>query len=231
MSGPPLLDEETTRPRDHDPSRKGRLRLIVIIVIGSLLLMLAATQLFLPGYLEHTVEDRLTADGGSVSVTLRALPALRLLAHDGDKLSIDGHDLVSPIRLSDLGSRSLDDLDGFDEVDIQLARVHADPFEVRDFSLTRPEDSDHYRLRVRAITSAQALVRYGSAQLLPGTLAPLFGGAAAALAQRGQIPVDLNASIASDDGRPRVVTAHGTVAGLQVGPLVELLAGAVLSPI
>jgi hypothetical protein len=41
--------------------------------------------------------------------------------------------------------------------------------------------------------------------------------------------VDLDALVSSDDGRPHVVSARGTVAGLQVGPLVELLAGAVLS--
>jgi hypothetical protein len=207
------------------------LRLIVIGLVSLLLLVLVASQLFLPRFLEHRVEDRLTADGGSASVTLRALPALRLLAHDGDRLSIDGHDLVFPVSLSDLGSRSLRDLDGFDEVEIRLERLRAKPFEVRDFVLTRPEDAANYRLRMSATTSAHALVSYGSSQL-PGLLGPLVGGTAGALIQqRGQIPVEVDAELASDGGRPRVLGARGTVAGLQVGPLVELLAGAVLSSV
>jgi hypothetical protein len=205
------------------------LRLIFIGLASLLLLVLVASQLFLPDYLERRIEDRLTADGGSASVTLEALPALRLLTHDGDKLSITGHDLDFSVRLSDLGSRSLGELDGFDEVELRLEHLHAAPFEVRDFVLTRPENASRYRLRVSATTSARALLSYGSSGL-PGLLGPLVGGTAGALIpQRGQIPVDIDAELASDAGRPRVVSARGTVAGLQVGPLVELFAGAVLS--
>jgi hypothetical protein len=206
----------------------GRLRPLAVSLIA-VLSLLVATQALLPRYLERRIEHRLTAQGGSASVTLEALPALRLLSHDGDKLSIAGHDLTFPVRLSDLGTRSLQELDGFDEVEIRLERLHAEPFEVRDFVLTRPENASGYRLRVSATTSARALVSYGSARL-PGLLAPLVGGTAGALIlQRGQIPVDVDAELASDAGRPRVLSARGTVAGLKVGPLVELFAGAVLS--
>jgi hypothetical protein len=213
----------------QDAPRGTRLRLIFIGLAGLLLLVLSASQLFLPGYLERRIENRLTADGGSASVTLEALPALRLLAHDGNKLSIAGHGLVFAVRLSDLGSRSLRELDGFDEVEIRLVRLRAGPFQARDFVLTRPEDASSYHLKVSATTSARALVTYGSARL-PGLLAPLVGGTAGALIQeRGRIPLDVDAELTSDAGRPRIVSARGTVAGLQVGPLVELLAGAVLS--
>jgi hypothetical protein len=203
-------------------------RLIVASLVGVVVVLLAA-QLFLLRYLEHRIEDRLTSDGGSASVTLEALPALRLLAHNGDKLAIDGHDLVFDLRLSDLGSRSLRELDGFDDVEIRLADLRAQPFQVRAFVLTRHEDSSSYHLQVSATTSARALVSYGSAWL-PGLLGPVVGGTAGALIQqRGQIPVDVDVELASASGRPRVVSARGTVAGLQVGPLVEILAGAVLS--
>jgi hypothetical protein len=204
---------------------------IALTVAGTLLLVLAATQLLLPGYLEHRVEDRLTDDGGSASVMLRALPALRLLAHDGDKLSIDGHDLVFPLRLSNLGGRPLRHLDGFDEVAIRLERLRVDPFAVHDFTLTRPENASDYRLRVRATTTPRALARYATVQF-PGLRVPLFGTNGDTFADEpGQIPVSLDATLASDDGHPDVVNARGTVAGLQVGPLVQLLAGAVLSPV
>jgi hypothetical protein len=203
--------------------------LIALSLVGVLVLLLAASQLFLPGYLEHRVEDRLTDDGGSASVTLRALPALRLLAHHGDKLSIEGHDLVLPLRLSDIGGRSLRDLDGFDEVAIHLERLRVDPLAVREFSLTRPENAADYRLHLRATTTPRALARYAAVQL-PGLRVPLFGTSGSALPdERGQFPLGLDAALSSDDGRPRVVSASGSIAGLQVGPLVELLAGAVLS--
>jgi hypothetical protein len=204
------------------------LRLIALSLVAVVALFVAS-QLFLPGYLAHRIEDRLTADGGSASVTLEALPALRLLAHDGDRLSIEGHDLVFDVRLSDLGSRSLRELDGFDEVELRLIDLRAEPFQVRGFVLTRPEDATSYHLQMSATTSARALVSYGSTRL-QGLLGPLVGGTAGALIQeRGQIPVDVDAQLASDAGRARVLSARGTVAGVQVGPLVELLAGAVLS--
>jgi hypothetical protein len=205
------------------------LRLIVLITAGTLLLVLVATQLILPPYLEHRVEDRLTDGGGSASVTLSALPALRLLTHDGDKLEIGGHDLFLPVKLSDLGGRSLSDLDGFDEVAIHLERLRVDPFAVQDFDLTRPESSGNYSLHIRATTTPRALARYALVQL-PGLRVPLFGTDSGA-GERGQIPLDLDATLTSDDGRPSVVNARGAVAGLQVGPLVQLLASAVLSPI
>jgi hypothetical protein len=205
------------------------LRLIVLGIAAALLLALAASQLLLAGYLEHRIENRLTADGGSASVTLEALPALRLLAHDGDRLVIEGQNLRIDPKLSDLTARSLDDLDGFDEVELRLRGLEAGPFRVHVFDLGRAGDADTYRLQMTAATSPRELLGYGSAQL-PGLLGPLVGGAAATVLQgRGQIPIDFDAELASDGGRPRVVSARGTVVGIQVGPLVQLLAGAVLS--
>ncbi len=207
------------------------MRLIALIVAGGLLVALVASQLLLPRYLEHRIENRLTAEGGSAGVTLEALPALRLLAHDGDRLAIDGRDLRLDLRLSDLRSRALDDLDGFDEVDLSLRSFESGPFQVAVFDFDRGEGDETYRLRITALTSAPALLAYGSAQL-PELLGPLVGGAAsAALRGLGAIPIDVDAVVASEKGRPQVVRARGTVVGLQVGPLVELIARAVLSRI
>jgi hypothetical protein len=203
------------------------LRLIAISVAGALLLALIGSQLLLPGYLGNRIEDRLTAEGGSADVSLEALPALRLLAHDGDRIAIEGRDLRMDLRLSDLRARTLEDLDGFDEVELRLHDLVAGPFRLHKFDLLRPKDADTYRLLMVGSTSAGAIVAYGSAQL-PGLLAPLVGGAAALL-DRGQIPLDLTAVLASDGGRARVVGARATVAGLQIGPLVELLTGAVVA--
>ncbi len=204
------------------------MRLIAVSVGAALVVALVGSQLLLPGYLENRIEDRLTAEGGTADVSLEALPALRLLAHDGDRIAIEGRDLRMDLRLSDLRARTLKDLDGFDEAELRLHDLVAGPFRLQTFNLVRAEDADSYRLSMIGSTSAGALVAYASAQL-PGLLAPLVSGAAAALQGRGQIPVDLTANLASDDGRARVVGASATVAGLQVGPLVELLTGAVVS--
>ena len=204
------------------------MRLILVSVAAALVLALVGSQLLLPGYLENRIEDRLTAEGGTADVSLEALPALRLLAHDGDRIAIDGRDLRMDLQLSDLRARTLEDLDGFDEVELRLHDLLAGPFRLHTFELLRPEDADTYRLSMVGSTSAGAIVAYGSAQL-PGLLAPLVGSAAAALQGRGQIPIDLTAVLASDDGRARIVGARATVAGLQIGPLVELLTGAVVS--
>ena len=204
------------------------MRLILVSVAAALVLALVGSQLLLPGYLENRIEDRLTAEGGTADVSLEALPALRLLAHDGDRIAIDGRDLRMDLQLSDLRARTLEDLDGFDEVELRLHDLLAGPFRLHTFELLRPEDADAYRLSMVGSTSAGAIVAYGSAQL-PGLLAPLVGSAAAALQGRGQIPLDLTAVLASDDGRARIVGARATVAGLQIGPLVELLTGAVVA--
>ena len=202
------------------------MRVVLASVGAALLLALVVSQLLLPRYLEHRVEDRLTAGGGSADVTIEALPALRLLVEDGDRLAIEGHDLRVDLR-NGLKPHTLDGLDGFDEVSLRLRTVRAAPFDVRTFELTRPEGADDYRLVMDATTSAGDLVAYGAAGL--PLLGPLLSGAAGAATQDARIPLDVNAVLRSDDGRPRVASARATVAGLPVGPLVELLAGAVLS--
>jgi hypothetical protein len=202
---------------------------IVLSILAALLLALVASQLFLPQYLEHRIESRLTAAGGNASVTLAALPALRLLAGDGDRLAIEGHNLRFPLQISQLRSRSLDRIDGFDKLDLRLRNTFADPFRVDHFDLTRTEGEATYQLELSAATSAGALLAYGSGRL-PGVLASLTRGAAGTLPRdRRVIAVDMEARLASEGGRPRVVSARGTIGGLQVGPLVELVAGALLS--
>jgi hypothetical protein len=47
---------------------------------------LVASQLLVPGLAERGVEDRLTEDGSTASVSLSAFPAVRLLFDDGQAL-------------------------------------------------------------------------------------------------------------------------------------------------
>jgi hypothetical protein len=219
-----LISEFGRAPSPAIASTLQRVRLIVLILAAALLL-LAVTQVLLPRYLEGRIENRLERNGGSADATLEALPALRLLAHDGDRLAIEGRDLAFEVRLSSLGSRFLDDIDGFDEVHMRLRGLRADPFRVGTFLLARSEGEDGYRLRLRATTSAGALASHA----LPGLIGALVEGATR-LGDRGaRIPIAVDAVIVSEDGRARVTRARGTVAGLQVGPLVELLSAAVVS--
>ena len=159
-------------------------------------------------------------------MSLEALPALRLLAHDGDRIAIDGRDLCMDLQAV---GPARSDAEGPGRVRrgrVAAAQPRGWAFPASDVraSCARRMPT-RYRLRMMGSTSAGAVVAYGSAQL-PGLLAPLVGSAAAALQGRGQIPLDFTAVLASDDGRARVVGARATVAGLQVGPLVELLTGA-----
>jgi len=61
-----------------------------------------------------------------------------------------------------------------------------------------------------------------------GPFGGLFGGVAAGALPFGDepVPVDLDATIRSEDGRPRAVVVNGSIAGLPAGPLVEALAQA-----
>ena len=61
-----------------------------LIAAAGLVVALVATQLVLPPLLASKVEDRLTAHGGRADVDLDAVPALRLLAHDGDRFELHG---------------------------------------------------------------------------------------------------------------------------------------------
>jgi hypothetical protein len=204
---------------------------VILAIVAAALIALVVSQLLLPGYLEGKIEKRLESHGGSAEVTLEALPAVRLLFHDGDKLKVRGQDLGFVVDLAEIDSRFLDDFDGFDEVDVRLERLRADPFRIRSFELTRGlalNTGSAYRLSMSGSTSSQDLVAFGTARL-PGFLAPLIGGTAGALAPRGRIPVEIDAVVTSDDGRATVTAARGTVAGLPVGPLVELVAAAILS--
>jgi hypothetical protein len=198
---------------------------LVVLIAAAVLLLLVVTQLALPRYLERRIEGRLEKGGGTANVTLEALPAVRLLAHDGDRLDVDGRDLVFEVDVSSLGSRVLDEVDGFDEVDMRLEDLRADPFSVRSFLLERSGGDSGYRMRLRASTSAGALLRYA----LPGVVGAVADSATRLTTGSKAIPIAVDALIVSDDGRARVVRARGTVAGLQVGPVVELVSAAILS--
>jgi len=197
-----------------------------ISLLGIAVAALVASQLLIPGIGEDRIGDRLTAGGGSAEVDLAAFPALRLLFSDGDRLEVRARDLELEV---DEETEVLDRLDGFDSVDVSVADSSAGPFELESFALTRA-DGDPYRLVSSGRTSAQALADYGFETLgLPGGgLADLFLDRVLGDQGEAAVPVELDMQLASDDGRLRVVSGGGTIAGIDAGPIAELLTAAIV---
>lgn len=193
----------------------------VLVVLG---IFVAVTELVLPGYVGGRIEDELTEGGGSARVSVDALPAARLLAGDGDRLAVEGEELE--LRLVRPRGELLDDLDGFGEVDVVLEDLTAGPLDVASLSLER-DGSEPYRLVVSATTTGRELASYAGDEL-GGALGALAGRIAADAVPltTEEIPIDLEARVRSEGGRPRVDSVDGEIAGLPATPLVEALAGA-----
>jgi hypothetical protein len=197
-----------------------------IAVAGVVVFALVASQVLIPPLGESRVEDRLEAGGGTAEVTLGAVPAVRLLFGDGERLEVRAHDLDLPL---DLQQRVFERLDGFGIVDVAIANSKAGPFELDNLTLTRT-DSDPYHLVARGTTTAADLVDYGFGEamatgetLLDSVFEVLFGPS------NSSIPVSLDMQLASDDGgRVNVVSGDATVAGLPAGPFAEVITSAIV---
>src|SRR4051812_43094404 len=197
-------------------------RLATLAAVG-LLVLLVVAQFALPAFVDGRAEDRLTEGGGSADVRLSALPAARLLFKEGDSARVRAREIELP--LIDPDRRVLADLDGFDDVDVQVTDSRAGPLELTSVSLRRDGGDAPYRTEVHGSITASALATFGAGQVggaLGGFLGGLMGGALP-FGDR-PIPIDLDAVVRSDGGTPRAVTVHGTVAGVPAGPLVEALA-------
>ncbi len=203
--------------------RHGRLLIGTgLAVLGAL----ALTQLLLPRYVERRTEERLTEAGGAADVSVSAFPAVRLLRSDGDRIRVRSERLA--IELGDDREPVLERLDGFDEVDVEVRDLRAGPFTGQTFRLTRAGGSETYALRLSATVTARGLSEYAAATLGGGLGALVMGLSSQLLAPDGApIPIELDAELASRDGRAELVSGGGTVAGVPAGPLAEALAGAV----
>lgn len=200
-------------------------RRIVVGVAAVVLVLIVLSQAFLPGWTGQRIEDRLTEEGGTADVSVSALPALRLLFGGGASIEATGTGL--DLQPEDEDPLVFESLDGFDEVDLAFDDFRAGPFTVESFELTR-DGSDPYRLDSRATVSGAELIDYAAAQVgLPS--GPFLRFLAGQLPTAGQrVPIDLGMELESDDGRVRVVSGGGTVAGIPTGRLAELLTSLIL---
>ena len=187
-------------------------------------MLVVAAQFVVPRIGEGQIEDRLTENGGSASVKLSAMPAIRLLWGDGDTLEVRGSDLDLDLAEN---PEVFDRLDGFGNVDVSLSDFRAGPFDVASFELAR-DGSGPYTVRSTSSTTAASLVDFGVDSLgLPGGgLLGFFAEQATGVDRR--IPIRLDMEMESDEGRVRVVSGGGTVAGYPTGPLAELITAAIV---
>jgi hypothetical protein len=201
-------------------------RKLLIGVAAALVVALLAIQLILPGRVASDIETRLTEGGGEASAEVEALPALRLLWADGDRIEVTGADLELQVE-DDV--EVMDRLDGFDQVDVALERVQAGPFDVESFELRRQGDGA-YTLRSDATTSGTDLLEFGAQEL-----GPIGGSVAGFLSEQApdeadeEVAVALDAQLVSEDGRIAITEGGGTVEGYDVGPLAEIITAAVVS--
>ena len=196
-----------------------------IVAAGAAVFALVASQILVPEVGERKVVDRLTENGGSAEVTLGAIPALRLLWGDGERFAVSARDLDldlhEPVDV-------FDRLDGFSIVDVEISNSTAGPVDLTNFQLTRDAPAP-YHLVSTGTTSGQRLLDYGlggievpGETLLDTILDDVLGAA------ETTVPVELDMALTSDEGRVRVVSGGGTVAGVPTGPLAELITSAVV---
>ena len=204
-----------------------RIRLIALGVAAVVVVAGVATHFLLPGYLANRVEDRLVEHGGRAEVTLRAVPALRLLAGHGDRIEISGSGLE--YEFDDPDQDAFEKLDNFDEVDIALTEVTAGPFETENFRLEKRQGEELYAIEIRASARARELAEVAGEQF--GDIGKLIGELAGGAVPFGgvMLPVDVEGTFESEGGEVRMVEGRGDVAGIPAGPLTRLVTNAVLS--
>jgi hypothetical protein len=199
---------------------------ILGIAAAGLFILLVAIQLALPPIVQHRVERELTKNGGHARVHLSALPAPRLLFKEGDSLKVRATGLVTPAA-DPSNSSALNDLDGFDSVDIQVIGLHAGPLTISRLTLQRDDSAHPYSATVQATVTGADLATYAGSQIGGGLGGFLGGLAGTAMPGSGtEIPIDLTATLRSDQGSVNATSVNGSVAGLPAGPFVEALAAA-----
>lgn len=196
--------------------RAGLAAAAIVIVV-----LLVASQLVIPGLVASSVEDRLTKDGGSADVSISAFPAARLLFDDGDRLEVSASDLeLDRAERQD----AFDQLDGFDEVDVEIGGSELGPVTLERVRLTRRSRDRPYRLEADGDTSPADVVSFGAGALgIPG------GGLAGLAFSDTPVPVALDVELKTRDGHADVISGGGTVAGLPTGPLGELITEAIVA--
>jgi len=197
-------------------------------VIGAAIavgLAFGITQGVIPNRTENKIEDRLTKHGGTADVTVKAIPAIRLLFDDGDELSVDARRIDIPV--AELRGGALKKLDGFDHMRFEMTSSEIGPFTADRAVLRRPEGAKLYDFAFTGSTSPGQLADFALGSLPPAlrSLIETISGRSADSA----IPIHLDAKLKSDNGRAELVRGSGSVAGLPIAGIALPIAGTIIS--
>jgi hypothetical protein len=195
---------------------------LLLLLLGVLAVLAVASQFALPILAERQVENRLEEGGGDASAEIDALPALRLLFDDGDRIQARGEGLALDVTRR---QRVMERLDGFDSVDLALSEFSVGPFELDSFVMTRGEGETGYESAFSGQASPREVAAFVGSQA-GGALGGILGDLAAGSLPGGgdtPVPFRLRADVESRDGQVEVTGTTGSVAGLPAGPFAELV--------
>lgn len=218
------------------------LALTALGILVPFAMVVGAAQLLIPRIAAGRVRERLTEGGGSAKVSIRALPATRLLRNRGERIEVRGRGLEiglardapgrpDPDGLEPAGPglepvAGLAALDGFSEVDVELVDFSAGPFAVAAFVLTRTGGGS-YAMATQATTTAAGLAAFGLERLRAVPGAGLLGTIAGPALGSREVAVSVEVELITDGGHLRVASGAGTIAGYPAGPLATTIAAAV----
>lgn len=204
------------------------MRRVAIAAVATIVVLLVVSQVVIPRVIQGEVEKRLEHDGGSATASISAIPALTLLAGRGRSIDIHGSGLTY-----DLGQRKqkpFGRLDGFGRVKVDLRDLDAGPVRLSRFVLTRDGHGSSYELTARGSTTPSELAAEVG-NTAGGRLGGLLGSLATGLLSSQatvRVPLSLDATVDSADGKPDVTAANGSVAGVPAGPLTLVVLRSVL---
>ena len=200
------------------------MRWVIVAAIG-VGLAFGITQGVIPNHYENEVQDRLTKNGGSADVSVKAIPAIRLLFDDGDELNVEARRIDIPVE--SLRGGALKKLDGFDHMRFAMVNSEIGPFTADRALLKRGEGDEFYDFTFRGSTSAGQLADFALGSL-PAPLRALIEAVSGRSANSG-VPIRLDAQLNSVNGRAQVVQGGGSVAGLPIGGIALPIVNAIIS--
>jgi hypothetical protein len=177
------------------------MRRVLLAGVGLLVIVLAAAQIVLPGMAARRLRAGLERNGSDVRVRVEALPAIKLLWHRADRVTVR----VGHLRPGGSPSgKSLPELlaetKAADRLDVRVAVLDVRRLRVQDAGLEKKGNTLVARVRVTAAAINRALpprLRISARQLAPDRLAvsgrtsvfgrELAGGALILIDGRGRI--------------------------------------------
>ena len=153
---------------------------VVAALVGLILVLLVVAQLVLPSVAANRLRDELSAHGHVTSVSVHAFPAVRLLWHSADSVTITMSELHSDVRQSgDLLARAHET----GKLDVRIAAATVGPLAAHDVRVTAHDGRVDARASVSEAELRAALppgldvqpVASGGGQLLLRGSASLFG--------------------------------------------------------